>query len=200
MQFGRVDPIRELGLDLEMNRFATRLEALSDPKAYATKRETAFTEMIGHVRKSYDDAYKGFLGAGMSTDMSKGFALQAANNEKLTRRQVIETQFPTNANMIGEMASIKVNPDSVINFAGGQGARRAAPRRRAPRSETRPRETPALAGGQPPYLRSRRTWKVHNSVLSFFASVVIATQARCHDEHQNAHPHSGEASSWGPMI
>ena len=135
---GKIDPIRELGLDLEMARYNTRLEALSDPAAYAKKRETAFGEMIVHVRKSYDDAYKGFLAAGMSTDMAKGFALQAANNEKLTRRQVIETRFPTNANMIGEMASIKVNPASVMNFAGGQGARRAAPRRRAPAARRAP--------------------------------------------------------------
>ena len=135
LALGKIDPIRELGLDLEMIRYNTRLEALSDPKAYAAKRETAFTEMIGHVRKSYDDAYKGFLAAGMSTDMAKGFALQAANNEKLTRRQVIETRFPTNANMIGEMASIKANAGSVMNFAGGAAAprRRAAPRKkRAP--------------------------------------------------------------------
>ena len=72
LALGKIDPIRELGLDLEMARYNTRLEALSDPKAYETKRETAFTEMIGHVRKSYDDAYKGVLGAGMSTDMAKG--------------------------------------------------------------------------------------------------------------------------------
>ena len=81
LALGKIDPIRELGLDLEMARYNTRLEALSDPKAYATKRETAFTEMIGHVRKSYDDAYRGFLGAGMSTDMAKQFALQAASKK-----------------------------------------------------------------------------------------------------------------------
>ena len=138
LALGKIVQIRELGLDLEMARYNTRLEALSDPKAYAAKRETAFTEMIGHVRKSYDDAYKGFLGAGMSTDMAKGFALQAANNEKLTRRQVIETRFPTNANMLGEMATIKASPDSVMNFTGGQGARRAAPRRRAPAARRAP--------------------------------------------------------------
>ena len=127
LALGKIDPIRELGLDLEMNRYKTRLEALTDPKAYATKRETAFDEMIVQVRKSYDDAYKGFITAGMSTDMAKGFALQAANNEKLTRRQVIETRFPTNANMIGEMADIKAATGSVVNFAGGQAAARRAP-------------------------------------------------------------------------
>ena len=135
MQFGRVDPIRELGLDLEQQQYNTRLEALSDPRAYAAKRQTAFDEMVGHVRKSYDDAYKGFLAAGMGTEMSKHYALAAANNEKITRRQVIETQFPTNANMIGEQATIRNTKTSVANFAGGAAPprRRAAPRKkRAP--------------------------------------------------------------------
>ena len=39
LALGKIDPIRELGLDLEMNRYATRLEALSDPKAYAANRD-----------------------------------------------------------------------------------------------------------------------------------------------------------------
>jgi hypothetical protein len=135
MQFGKVDPIRELGLDLEQQQYNTRLEALSDPKAYAAKRQGAFDDMVIQIRKSYEDAYRGFIGAGMGTDMAKSFALQAANNEKITRRQVIETQFPTNANMIGEMATIRNTKTSVANFTGGQAAprRRAAPRaKRAP--------------------------------------------------------------------
>jgi hypothetical protein len=134
LAFGKVDPIRELGMDLEQKQYKTRLEALTDPKAYAAKRETAFDDMIVQVRKSYDDAYKGFLGAGMGTDMAKQFALQAANNEKLTRRQVIESMFPTNANMIGDMSTIRSTAGSVMNFEGA-----AAPRRRAaPRKKRAP--------------------------------------------------------------
>ena len=49
---GKIDPVRELGLDLEMAQYNTRLEALTDPKAYAGKRQTAFDEMLVHVRKS----------------------------------------------------------------------------------------------------------------------------------------------------
>ena len=76
--------------------------------------------MVGHVRKCYDDAYKGFLGAGMSLDMAKQFSSQAANNEKISRRQVIESMYPTSANMIGEMADIKAGAGSVSNFTGGK--------------------------------------------------------------------------------
>ena len=98
-----VDPIRELGLELEQSQYNTRLEALSNPKAYAAKRQTAFDEML--IRKSYEDAFSGFLEAGMPNDMAKNAALSAANNEKLVRRQVIETQFPTGSNFIGDMSS-----------------------------------------------------------------------------------------------
>ena len=41
-----VDPIRELGLELEQSQYNTRLEALSNPKANAAKRQTAFDEML----------------------------------------------------------------------------------------------------------------------------------------------------------
>ena len=128
-----VDPIRELGLDLEQRQYNTRLEAFSDPRAYAAKRQSAFDEMVVHIRKSYEDAFSGFIEAGMPTEMAKNAALAAAANEKAVRRQVIETQFPTGANFIGDMASIKAGGGSVMNFAGGAQtpARRAPARRRA---------------------------------------------------------------------
>ena len=128
-----VDPIRELGLELEQNQYNTRLEALSNPRAYAAKRQTAFDEMVGHIKQSYEDAFKGFIKAGVPTEAAKNAALMAANNEKLVRRQVIETQFPSGANFIGDMASIKDAGGSVMNFAGGAQApaRRAPARRRA---------------------------------------------------------------------
>ena len=137
-----VDPIRELGLDLEQRQYSTRLEALSNPAAYAKKRQDAFDAMVVHIRKSYEDAFSGFLEAGMPTEAAKTAALQAANNEKLVRRQVIETQFPTGANFIGDMANIKACGASVMNFAGGAQApaRRAPARRRAaPRKRAAPR-------------------------------------------------------------
>ena len=138
LALSKIDPVRELGLDLEIAQYNTRLEALTDPKAYAKKRETAFTEMIDHVRKSYDDAYRGFLSAGMGTDMAKQFSLQAANNERITRRQVIEVRFPTNANLIGDMTTIKDTAGSVMNLEGGQGRAAPARRRAAPRKKRAP--------------------------------------------------------------
>ena len=139
--FKMVDPIRELGLDLEQKQYSTRLEALSNPAAYARKRQDAFDSMVVHIRKSYEDAFSGFIEAGMPTEVAKNAALSAANNEKLVRRQVIESQFPTGANFIGNMVSIKGRGDSVMNFAGGRAParRRAAPRKKraAPRRPRR---------------------------------------------------------------
>ena len=137
-----MDPIRELGLELEQSQYNTRLEALSNPKAYAAKRQTVFNDMVGHIKQSYEDAFKGFIRAGMPTEAAKNAALQAANNEKLIRRQVIETQFPTGANFMGDMANIKSEGGSVMNFAGSaQAPARRAPARR--RAAPRKRATPA---------------------------------------------------------
>ena len=44
LALGKIDPVRELGLDLEMAQYNTRLETLSDPKTYAAKRQTAFDD------------------------------------------------------------------------------------------------------------------------------------------------------------
>ena len=73
---------KELGLDLEQKQYKTRLDALSNPQAYAAKRQTTFDEMVVHIRKSYDDAFTGFINAGMPTETAKSHALAAANNEK----------------------------------------------------------------------------------------------------------------------
>ena len=122
---GAVDPIRELGLELEQRQYETRLLALTDPKAYAAERQTAFDDMVAKVSNAYSDAYDGFIKAGLSNDMAKNFALNAANNEKAVRRQVLETRFPTNANMIGDAQTVRES-------AGGNmlGARARAPARR----------------------------------------------------------------------
>ena len=130
-----IDPIRELGLELEQRQYNTRLKALMHPTDYANDRKAAFNIMIEQVQKSYTDAYKGFIDAGLPINMAKQYALAAADNEKRVRRQVIETQFPTNANLIGDMSAVSESKTSVMNaMPGNMGgrARKPATRRRKP--------------------------------------------------------------------
>ena len=165
-----VDPIRELGLELEQSQYKTRLEALANPKAYAAKRQTAFD--VGHIKQSYEDAFKGFIRAGMPTEAAKNAALQAANNEKLVRRQVIETQFPTGANFIGDMASIRGTRfcHELLRISPGTSATRPGTTSRSPAQKASRAQIPTLE----PLCSVRHT----------FCDLPKATSARCHDEQQ----------------
>ena len=122
---GAIDPIRELGLDLEQQQYNIRLQALTHPEDYARDRKIAFDEMVAKIESAYNDAYSGFINAGLPTEMAKRYALNAADNEKAVRRQVLETRFPTNANIIGDSQTVRES-------AGGNmlGARARAPARR----------------------------------------------------------------------
>ena len=129
---GAIDPIRELGLDLEQQQYNTRLLALTKPEDYAKERQAAFNEMVVKIEDAYNDAYSGFINAGLPSEMAKRYALNAASNEKDVRRQVLETQFPSNANIIGEAQYVRKSPDSHMLGAGhATGIRRAPARKRA---------------------------------------------------------------------
>jgi hypothetical protein len=118
-----VDPIRELGLHLERKQYNTRLQALMAPDEYARERGAAFDVMVAEVQKSYTAAYDGFIEAGLPTNMARQYALAAANNEKQVRRQVLETQYPTNANLIGDMSIVNKSATGVMSLPGNMGSR-----------------------------------------------------------------------------
>ena len=130
-----VDAAKELGLSLEAHQYATRLLALTKPADYATARQDEFDKLVKGVNKVYLNSYTGFSNAGMPHEMAKGYALAAANTEKQVRRQIMETLYPSGANLIGDASMVRDTAGSVAHLAGmGGGAprrRRAAPRKRA---------------------------------------------------------------------
>ena len=131
----KVDAVRELGLELEQKQYNTRLLALTKPADYAAARAAEFDKLIKAVDHSYQSSYAGFTDAGMPHEMAKNYALAAANTEKQVRRQIMETLYPSGANVIGDASMVRDTAGSVANLAGmGGGAprrRRAAPRKRA---------------------------------------------------------------------
>ena len=133
--FYEVNAAKELGLDLESHQYATRLLALTKPADYAAARQDEFDKLVKGVNKVYLNSYTGFSNAGMPHEMAKGYALAAANTEKQVRRQIMETLYPSGANLIGDASMVRDTAGSVANLAGmGGGAprrRRAAPRKRA---------------------------------------------------------------------
>ena len=133
--FYEVDAARELGLDLENRQYAIRLQALTSPKEYAQARQEEFDKVVAGVKKVYHNSYTGFSNAGMPHEMAKNYALAAANAEKQVRHQVLETLYPSGANLIGDAAMVRSMTGSVANLTGTGGQaprrRRAAPRKRA---------------------------------------------------------------------
>jgi hypothetical protein len=130
---GVFDPLAELGITLEENQYGKRLLALTDPGAYAREREAAFTEMKTTVKASYDTAFKEFIKAGYPSESAKGSTLAAAEQTRRVQRLIIEQQFPSAANAIGDARTVQ-NAAALTGTVGM--APRAAARRSAPRKTT----------------------------------------------------------------
>jgi len=129
------DPLAELGITLEEHQYASRLEALTDPGTYATKRAAAFARMKTVVTASYDTAFKEFMKAGYPSDQAKGSALAAAEQTRRVQRLIIEQQFPSSANAIGDARTVQL-ASPLTGTLGPAAPRRSAPRRSAPRKST----------------------------------------------------------------
>ena len=71
--------------------------------------------------------------------MAKQYALAAADNEKRVRRQVLETQYPTNANLIGDMSSVQKSKAGVMSMPGNMGGRAPARKPAKRRKPAKPR-------------------------------------------------------------
>ena len=98
--------------------------------------------MVAGVKKVYQNSYEGFSNTGMPHEMAKSYALAAANTEKQVRRQIMETLYPSSANVIGNASMVRGTEGSVAHLEGmGGGAPLSAPRRRhaAPRKRVAPR-------------------------------------------------------------
>ena len=105
---GTTDPLAELGITLEENQYVSRLLALTKPDVYAAKRETAFTNMKKVVTDSYNTAFSEFIKAGYPSDQAKGSALTAAEQTRRVQRLIIEQQFPSSANAIGDARTVQL--------------------------------------------------------------------------------------------
>ena len=125
------DPLTSLGIDREEKQYNLRLLALTKPDEYAAKREGAFNDMKTTVKASYFAANKSFLAAGYSADQAKGSALAAAEQTRQVQRMIIEQQYPSSANAIGNASTVR----SAGAFIG-MAPRAAAPRRSAPRKSS----------------------------------------------------------------
>ena len=131
-----IDVSRELGLELEETMYANRLLALTNPGKYHQERETQFTALKQSANDAYNSTLEQLLATGLPTDNAKAMAMRAAASVRDIQRQVIDFQFPANANIIGDAAMVRnanpygglISPQALMKAP--RRARRAPARRR----------------------------------------------------------------------
>ena len=126
-----IDVSRELGLELEETMYTNRLLALTNPGEYHKERGKKFIEMKTAASNAYESTLNTLLQTGLPSENAKAMAMKAAINVRDTHRQILDFQFPANANIIGDAAMVRdANPYGGLVLP--QTPRRAAARRRAP--------------------------------------------------------------------
>ena len=110
-----IDPLRDLGFELEKKQFTNRHLAVTDPGAYKTARDAQFLKMENAVKKAFNDSLKGFFDAGLPRHLAEQYALNAASNERAVQRQLMETLFPSGNNAVFAQS---LSHHSTGNFGG----------------------------------------------------------------------------------
>lgn len=135
---GALNPIQELGIELEEKRYAARFDALTDPAKYKTARDAAFNELKNAVTQSYATAYKAFRTAGHPVESAKQMALAAAEGERRVQSAILESQFPAAANDIG-LAAASARSGKFPGHISGATSRSSHPAIRRKRAKARKR-------------------------------------------------------------
>ena len=107
--------------------------ALTNPAKYAEDRAKAFGNMKKVVTESYTTAFNEFIKAGYPADSAEGSALTAAEQTRRVQRLIIEQQFPSAANAIGDARTVQT-AGAFAGTLGGTAARQSAPRRASGRT------------------------------------------------------------------
>ena len=77
-----VSASQQLGIIFAQNQYSKRVQALTDPGAYATERKEAYKKLVKAVDETYSAALQKYVDTGMATDVAQHFAMQAAANER----------------------------------------------------------------------------------------------------------------------
>ena len=133
---GNIDPIAELGINLEQQRYEARYTALTDPATYKANRDTAFDALKRAVSLSYHTAHRAFISAWHPAESAKQMALAAAEGERRVQSAILESQFTASANDIG-MASASARSAAFAGHISGATSRAAHPAVRRKRAKKR---------------------------------------------------------------
>ena len=125
---GTGDIKRELGITLEDQQYAARLEALTKPADYYAKRKALTDQMSAEVQLAFQKSFAEYANSGLPNEVARQYAMQAARTAMTTKMQLIELRFPSGANAIGSAAMGRDNAP-----AGSLSVRRAPAKKRRTR-------------------------------------------------------------------
>ena len=125
----------DIGGLYEQKTFENRIEALTSPANYKTKREAALVEIKKASVAAFTTAYRGYIDAGLSPELAKSNATFSAKSEYQNQQRVFNLQFGQGTDQIFQGTAARKGP------MGESGTlARAAPRARA---RARARRAPA---------------------------------------------------------
>ena len=100
---------RELGITLEDQQYAARLMALTKPADYYAERKKLTDQMTTEVQLTFQKSFAEYANSGLPNEVSRQYAMQAAQTSMAAKMQVIELRFPSGANAIGSAALGRAN-------------------------------------------------------------------------------------------
>ena len=124
----------DIGGLYEQKAFQRRVDALTDPAAYATKRARALDTIKDASIAAYKTAYAGYISAGLSPEMARVNATNSAKSEYHNQQNVFNLEYGSGTDQIFTGATAQAGPVAAVRnvMSGGAAPRRRAPARRAP--------------------------------------------------------------------
>ena len=134
----RGDVWAEIGGLFEQKAFQRRVDVLTSPAAYATKRATALDLIKDASIQAYKTAYTGYISAGLSPEMAKINATNSAKSEYHNQQNVFNLEYGSGTDQIFTGATAQAGPVAAVRNAmsGGASPARRAPARRSSTAST----------------------------------------------------------------
>ena len=133
----------EIGGLYEQKAFQRRIDALTDPGAYAIKRTGALDAIKKAAEDAYKTAYAGYISAGLSPEMAKINATNSARSEYHNQQSVFNLEYGQGTDQIFQGSAANKGTMGTQGTLAG-----AAPRARARRAPARRSSTTSTAASR----------------------------------------------------
>jgi hypothetical protein len=127
----------DLGGSYQQKSFDRKIQALTDPAAYANDRKAELGKIQAAAEGAFKTSFAGFQDAGLSPDASKAAAFQSARAEYANQMRVFNLKFGQGTDQVYQtVAGHSTSAGEMRTIMSGNAPavrRRAAPAKRRPR-------------------------------------------------------------------